>query len=162
MSDKRWFFGRDHIGNYMRRFILATPWFSIRLHSILRSDVERDLHDHPWSFVSVLLRGGYTEKRPKTVAPCFAEDLSGIETTETTHRSTWYNRWGWRLATDRHRISFVYPDTWSLFIYGPVRQWWGFYTKAGKIYFQDYVAQHSTRRISEGDIVSITHQERLP
>jgi hypothetical protein len=32
----------------------------------------------------------------------------------------------------------VYPDTWTLMIYGPIRQWWGFFTPRGKVYWRDY------------------------
>lgn len=140
---------------YMERYVLfETKWLSARVHYIATADIDPHLHDHPWSFISVLLRGGYTERRPKTIAPCFTTDVSdvdGIEATDSTHRAVEYNHWAWRHATDRHRIAFVYPDTWSLFIYGPVRQWWGFYTQKGKIHFLDYLTRNSTRRIAEGD-----------
>jgi hypothetical protein len=33
----------------------------VYLHHILRSDHDRALHDHPWNFVSIILRGGYYE-----------------------------------------------------------------------------------------------------
>lgn len=41
--------------------------FGIFLHHMLRSDHERALHDHPWPFVSVVLRGGYTEIHDQTL-----------------------------------------------------------------------------------------------
>src|SRR5574341_215024 len=34
-----------------------------RIHHILRSDRGRDAHDHPWPFVTLILRGGYWEER---------------------------------------------------------------------------------------------------
>ena len=49
---------------YLVRWSLDAGRFgSVKLHHILRSDDDRDLHDHPWSFVSVILRGGYWEHR---------------------------------------------------------------------------------------------------
>ena len=49
---------------YLRRYyILKTRWFRIYLHEILRSDEDRDCHDHPWNFTSIILKGGYWETR---------------------------------------------------------------------------------------------------
>lgn len=124
MSDKRWFFGRDHIGNYMRRFILATPWFSIRLHSILRSDVERDLHDHPWSFVSFLISGGYDEIRQ--LAGGFQYGITWPRWSLIRHE-----------AEDLHRILLDKP-VWTFVVTGPVRRKWGFQTKQGWVAAADY------------------------
>jgi hypothetical protein len=46
---------------YLIRWAINTPLLGIKLHHILRSDEDRDLHDHPWSFLSVILWGGYWE-----------------------------------------------------------------------------------------------------
>lgn len=45
----------------IRRTLFDTAWFSIKLHRILLSD-EGCLHDHPWSFISIILWGGYQEE----------------------------------------------------------------------------------------------------
>lgn len=51
---------------YLTRYrLIQTPWFGIFVHVIHRADREKHAwHDHPWPFVSILLRGGYTEGRP--------------------------------------------------------------------------------------------------
>jgi hypothetical protein len=49
-------------GEYMRRWVFSCPWFTVRLHNIKLSDEYRP-HNHPWSFVSVLLHGKYDEER---------------------------------------------------------------------------------------------------
>lgn len=122
---------------YMRRFSLfETRWLSARVHHIAREDNDRHMHDHPWSFASWVLRGSYIERRPMETNPCFVGDS---ELTYATARGT--GSVAFRRATDRHLISQVAPDTWSLFIYGPVRQWWGFYTPEGKVYFADYLSR---------------------
>jgi hypothetical protein len=41
--------------------IPRNPLLNIYVHKFLRSDDDRALHDHPWWFVSVMLRGGYDE-----------------------------------------------------------------------------------------------------
>jgi len=35
--------------------VLQTPWFSVLLHRIHEPDLDRDPHDHPWPFVSLIL-----------------------------------------------------------------------------------------------------------
>jgi len=48
---------------YLIRYtLIKTKWFSLKIHKIIQSDPE-DLHDHPWSFISLILWGGYTEER---------------------------------------------------------------------------------------------------
>lgn len=48
---------------YLRRWrILETPWFGVLLHNIRKPDHDRDAHDHPWSWLTIALRGGYTEE----------------------------------------------------------------------------------------------------
>ena len=50
--------------NYLVRWrLIETPWFSIYLHRINTPDSRPTLHDHPWRFVAVMLRGGYVERR---------------------------------------------------------------------------------------------------
>lgn len=42
---------------YLTRFIIIqTPLFSIYVHKMHRSDYERALHDHPWAFLSLVLK----------------------------------------------------------------------------------------------------------
>lgn len=48
---------------YLLRFnVIRCPWFSVKLHWIYQSDHDRQVHDHPWHFVSFVLQGGYTER----------------------------------------------------------------------------------------------------
>lgn len=48
---------------YLRRWcIVKGPLFSIRIHQFLRDDHDV-FHDHPWSFVTLILKGGYWEDR---------------------------------------------------------------------------------------------------
>ena len=47
---------------YLTRWrIIQTPWFGMYLHLIWRADNDRHLHNHPWNFMSIILRGGYLE-----------------------------------------------------------------------------------------------------
>ena len=48
---------------YLRRWrLFQTPLFAFYFHQIFLPDRGRDLHDHPAPFVSLILRGGYTEE----------------------------------------------------------------------------------------------------
>lgn len=48
---------------YLLRWYLIprNPIVNVYLHKFLRSDDDRALHDHPWWFVSLILRGQYDE-----------------------------------------------------------------------------------------------------
>lgn len=47
---------------YVIRWKLETPAGSLRLHHWLRPDDDRAFHDHPWWFVTIVLKGGYTDR----------------------------------------------------------------------------------------------------
>ena len=46
-----------------RLILLRVKWFSIMFHKIYLTDNDC-MHDHPWSFVTFLLKGGYVEHTP--------------------------------------------------------------------------------------------------
>jgi hypothetical protein len=98
---------------YMRRFHLArTRWFQVYLHEICASDQDPDFHDHPWSFVSIILAGGYTEHTPEGV---FRRKAGQII---------------YRAAGSPHRLELS-KRAWTLVITGRERREWGFLTKSG-------------------------------
>lgn len=122
---------------YMERWsLLETRWLSIRVHRIARPDNDRHFHDHPWPWASLVLRGGYIELLPASADPCFNQAL-GEEYSIPKWRGT--GSLVLRHATDRHRISSVLPNTYTLFIIGRKRQSWGFFTPEGKVYWRDYL-----------------------
>ncbi len=49
---------------YLVRYnLFECSLFSFKIHKILKSD-ELCLHDHPWKFISLILKGGYWEHTP--------------------------------------------------------------------------------------------------
>ena len=47
---------------YLRRWAMKLPFgYSVKLHHIVRPDGDRCEHDHPWSFITFVLYGGYKE-----------------------------------------------------------------------------------------------------
>ena len=54
---------KDGTLHFRRWRLLSTPWFNIFVHGIYHKDQEADMHNHPWNFFSLVLRGGFTEQR---------------------------------------------------------------------------------------------------
>ena len=99
---------------YLRRyFIWRCRWFNIFLHYIPQPDTDRDPHDHPWSFLSIRLKGGYTE--------AVYSDRNSFTLYENNAFSV-----GWRAAETVHKILTVQSNTWTIIITGPARREWGF------------------------------------
>jgi hypothetical protein len=46
---------------YMERWVLNLGRFALRLHHWHRGDDPRHFHDHPWWFITFVLKGGYTD-----------------------------------------------------------------------------------------------------
>lgn len=117
---------------YIKRLhVIKTPWFAICLHWILKPDPEPHLHDHPVSFLSLILRGGYCEHRAIK-----GKDGRWIgNPMHKTHR--WYN-WIRASEGDRHRIVHVFPKTLTICFMGPKTREWGFWTDSGWVYWKDY------------------------
>ncbi len=121
---------------YMRRLnILLTPWFSIKLHLIYRPDQQRDLHDHPWSFLSLVLWGSYVEDVPTEpcCGPCRCDDC---DADREPRRVRWVN---WKRAEDRHAITWVSSRPIVTLVFcGAIRRSWGFWTKKGWVRHDRY------------------------
>lgn len=112
-----------------RLHLVKTTWFAICLHWLNKPDPEPYLHDHPVSFLSVVLRGGYTEDRHSWPEP---------GPRFRTHR--WFN-WIPASICDKHTIVDVRPKTLTLCFMGPRVRQWGFHTDTGWVYWKDYYAK---------------------
>lgn len=121
---------RQDLGDYMRRWILLTPWGTVRLHHILKSDADPEPHDHPWHFWSILLRGSYVEYLYEPTVPANHID--------TQIRVPFMPR---RVAADTlHRLQLMRP-VWTLVITGPKIRDWGFQTDQGWMPWRQFVTQ---------------------
>lgn len=97
---------------YLTRYcIFQCKWFSIKLHKIHKPDWDRYLHDHPWWFMSIILRGWYNE-----------------QTNSGTKKVGWFN---FKKPKTMHRIADVSKNLWTLVITGPKIREWGFNTEEG-------------------------------
>ena len=105
----------------VRLHLVKAPSWAVMLHWILRPDPHPDPHDHPVPFLSIVLRGGYTEWTP-----------AGL----VRRRVRW-------IGTDSvHRIVEVDPGTVTLAINGRARtdRPWGFHTPQGFVPWREYRA----------------------
>ena len=110
--------------------------FNIFVHKFLKSDPD-DVHDHPWPFATVILKGGYWEWRPQF-------NHLGEKTGEI---AKWCGPGSFRTASANtyHRIELD-PDItcWTLFMPGAKQRDWGFLVKNKWIQWEQYLEQRKT------------------
>lgn len=138
--------GRPHfiIGGpespYMLRWYLLprNRRLNIYLHKFLRDDDDRALHDHPWWFISFLIKGGYMEK---TVA--------GLK-----FRRRW--SWAYRRAEHRHRV-ILFNDAagkpvpaWTIVMTGRKSRTWGFWCPKGFVPWYEFVDDDDHGNVGRG------------
>lgn len=101
--------GWEEIGEKFTRFTLAkTRWFNIYLHRLNAPAWHPECHDHPWSFVAILIWRGYLER------------------TNTGDHRRWPGAILWRPATFTHNVITPYGTSWSLIFTTPKTRDWGF------------------------------------
>lgn len=116
----RWTLHVDAEGNLMPR-----PWmpFSIRIHHICKPDHDRDLHDHPFNYRTIILRGGYCEEDIFGVMSAHVAGDTVAATAQTFHRIAWVPKEG----------------VWTLFIMGRRINPWGFLVGGRKVHWRTYL-----------------------
>lgn len=120
------FNGKSDNGNEVR-----TLPFNLFLHHIVRSDHDRDLHDHPWDFCSLILKGGYIEETP---AHANLKETGGWYNGRLYTKKRWYGPGSFnrKKATDAHRLEMGSKEgTWTLFWRAKPQRVWGFHTEQG-------------------------------
>lgn len=119
-----------------RLHLIKTPWWAICLHWINKHDPEPFHHDHPVSFLSLILRGGYTDEveHEHLHDHCL---LQGSAVDRYFSLNNWVH---WIPATKywRHTIRAVQPGTLTLCFMGRKTREWGFHTSTGWVYWKDY------------------------
>jgi hypothetical protein len=50
---------------FTRFMVVKTPWFRVFIHRLNAPKWHPQAHDHPWSFLSVILSTGYWERSPR-------------------------------------------------------------------------------------------------
>lgn len=112
--------------------------FNIFLHKFLKSDPD-DVHDHPWPYATLILKGGYYEWTPEF-------NSQGKQIGEICHwRGTGHFRFC--KASSYHRIELALNiECWTLFMPGPQQKEWGFLVKDKWTHYQDYLSARSKKQ----------------
>lgn len=114
-------------GDRARHSARRWSWLpSIRVHHILRADTADHPHDHPWDARTIILEGGYFERR-HAGAPRI---MRRGDTAPIRHG-------------DFHHIEHVSPGgVWTLFITWDYQGSWGFLVNGVKVPWRVYEAEH--------------------
>lgn len=98
---------------YMERYFVCRFFgYTFYLHRYLSKDADRDTHNHPWRrSLSFVLSGWYIEHIVIDLCPHLA---NGVLT--ETRKVRWFNSIP---GNKFHCISWVTPNTWTLFIHSP-------------------------------------------
>ncbi len=85
----------------------------VMLHRIWRADLDRELHNHPWTKAfSFIITGSYIEERLAHPAMAWIS-WWGIE--KETYRVNWFNS---LFKEDFHKITEIEEPLWTFFIHG--------------------------------------------
>ena len=107
--------------------------FNVFLHKFLKGDPD-DVHDHPWPYATLILKGGYYEWLPQF-------DSKGNKIAEMC---VWRGPGSFRVcrANSYHRIELDPSVTaWTLFMPGPKKRDWGFLVNNKWIQHEHYLKE---------------------
>jgi len=143
--------------DYMERYWLFNPyessaggkpikWLpSVRIHRIKKSDDDRALHDHPWRFVTVILKGGYYEVRP-VYGDRYTEQETGCPLRlqgVIRHETKWHGPGSILIRSHKDFHRLVVPEggeAWTMFTTGKYLHKWGFlHRDSYKIAYDTYL-----------------------
>ena len=123
---------------YLERYYLflkdrkAFP-FNVFLHKFLKGDPD-DVHDHPWPYATLILKGGYYEWLPQF-------DHKGHKIAEIC---VWRGPGSFRVcgSGSYHRIELDPQVTcWTLFMPGPHKRDWGFLVNNKWVQHEQYLKE---------------------
>ena len=132
----------DRINNepYLERYYLflkdrARFPFNVFLHRFLKSDPD-DVHDHPWPYATLILKGGYYEWLPK-----FNNNGQKIGELQVWRGPGHFRVCG---ASSYHRIELdPNVECWTLFMPGPQQREWGFLSKGKWVQHEQYLTERA-------------------
>jgi hypothetical protein len=131
----------DRANPYLIRWwvIPRNRFFNVYLHRFMRSDDDRALHDHPWSNLSILLRGMYVEH---TI------DAGGVNVRTERRAGDWKLR---LFGSAAHRLELVDGECWTIFVTGPRYREWGFHCPlTGWVHWKRFTAADNPGEIGKG------------
>lgn len=131
----------------MCRWVIQSPWLSVRIHHFYRSDNDRMLHDHPWWFITMpLSRHGYLNETYCAACggkgrgdDCKLDSISGCcvlcgGSGRMFDRVRWL-RPAYRPAGHIHAVKLDKGPCWTFIVTGRKAHNWGFWSYLnGKFY----------------------------
>lgn len=138
---RKWLRGEPHIvlggdDPYLKRWFVIprNPYMNLYLHQFCRSDDDRALHDHPWDFWSLILKGAYTEhtnegpirRKRFSLAHRKAEHAHRVELdgyTDMWTAKAWHEK-----------------PVWTLFFTTRKRREWGFWCPKSWVHWTDFTS----------------------
>ena len=129
LGRKRTIYDREGVIPYLDRYYVFLKNrknfpFTITLHKVMVSD-EPVLHDHPWNYATLILKGGYYEN-----VPVYNHSTGGVVGATKVWRGPGHFRF--RKADDLHWLELAKDKNgneipcWSLFYMGKKQKEWGF------------------------------------
>ncbi len=97
--------------HFKRWRLIACPWFNVYIHLIAKADQDKHMHDHPWSFMSLIIHGGFAE-----------QTIDGTKIRRPGSIS--FNK-----AEKIHKITHLATLTRTFVITGPRKRDWGYRLK---------------------------------
>ncbi len=122
---KKTFYGL--LGRYLTVYTLlklkhGSSALSFCIHNFHRGDEDPALHDHPFSFYSLVLIGGYKE---------FNEDGDFIIRAPLS--------FAYRSATHRHRVELLTRHCWTICLKAKANREWGFWQHGNFTPWREYL-----------------------
>ena len=123
---------------YMLRWFVIprNKIFNIYVHKFLRDDDPRALHDHPWWFISLILKGGYYEVVPDPVVPkaeiVYTRQAGSLAFRKATHKH--------RVVMLRSQQGYEMLPCWTLVITGRKVRSWGFWCPQGFVNWKEFTS----------------------
>lgn len=139
----------------------------IFLHRMDGPDPGLELHDHPWTFASFILTGGYLEQRTSVRDAVrkarYAEDHDRQLKGRPPHprgeeHVRRVRRWKVMRLDECHRIVGLRSRTWTLVVHGWTKRTWGFYTPDGWMRWKPYESTHYGLRRGLDTVISNVDQ----
>jgi hypothetical protein len=136
---------------YLMRWYWNFKFFTFKIHKFINSD-DDCLHDHPWNFISIILKTGYNEV--SIIDPKKIKHNDNVEVYSYTLNSFGENKKQWAIkrfygpgsiifhkATHTHRVELINNTVaWTIVFTGKRIRSWGFRDKLFNWhYWRDYV-----------------------
>lgn len=132
---------------YLHRWMLKLPFgYTLRLHHWFRSDDKRAMHNHPWDFWTLVLKGGYEDWTEGRICPvcngvgkrytrpvdyvdfvvCGACEGRGFSIDKQRMSP---GSFSFRPANHKHTVAVDEGGAWTLLLMRKPKQPWGFFVR---------------------------------